>query len=123
MSLGAWGRARRSIPPLTCIQWSACSGPPAERCPRRLAMLRHSISIGLTLSLGLAGCSSSELDREVGTEQADIVGDTLPGLVADADLLAEAEEAFAAVESINDGVGPIFNERACGNCHSNGAMG
>lgn len=86
-------------------------------------MLRHSISIGLTLSLGLAGCSSSELDREVGTEQADIVGDTLPGLVADADLLAEAEEAFAAVESINDGVGPIFNERACGNCHSNGAMG
>jgi CxxC motif-containing protein (DUF1111 family) len=86
-------------------------------------MLRQSLPIGLTLVLGLAGCSSSDFETEIGTERGEVVGDTLPGLVVDADLLVEAEEAFAAVESINDGVGPIFNESACGTCHSNGAMG
>jgi CxxC motif-containing protein (DUF1111 family) len=47
----------------------------------------------------------------------------LPGLQADADLLAEARDAFAANEGIGDGVGPIFNQSACGNCHTEGAMG
>ncbi len=56
--------------------------------------------------------------------QSALVGDNLPGLVTSSpDLLGEAREAFAAVEAITDGVGPIFNERACGNCHTLGALG
>jgi CxxC motif-containing protein (DUF1111 family) len=43
--------------------------------------------------------------------------------VANADLLAEADAAFSANEAIGDGVGPIFNQTACGNCHTNGAIG
>src|SRR5262249_53746755 len=30
---------------------------------------------------------------------------------------------FSAVEAGDDGLGPVFNERACGNCHTNGAIG
>jgi CxxC motif-containing protein (DUF1111 family) len=45
----------------------------------------------------------------------------LPGISA-ADFAA-ARANFAAVEGLADGLGPIFNERGCGNCHSNGAVG
>jgi CxxC motif-containing protein (DUF1111 family) len=68
------------------------------------------------------GCSA-ESDAEVGTAQHAVIGDFLPGLQVDAELLDEATEAFLAVEGIEDGVGPIFNERACGNCHTEGANG
>src|SRR6185436_1028159 len=51
------------------------------------------------------------------------IGAFLPGLQADPALLAEARDAFLAAESINDGVGPIFNLNSCGGCHSNGATG
>jgi CxxC motif-containing protein (DUF1111 family) len=59
----------------------------------------------------------------VSTSQSWAIGDRLPGLQADSELLDEAREAFLSVESISDGVGPIFNEAACGTCHSNGAVG
>jgi CxxC motif-containing protein (DUF1111 family) len=36
---------------------------------------------------------------------------------------AEAQAGFSAVEELEDGVGPVFNERACGNCHTEGAVG
>lgn len=56
------------------------------------------------------------------TEQAvTALGDRLPG-ISDADF-EEAFEAFIAVEAIEDGVGPVFNEAACGNCHTEGAIG
>ncbi len=51
------------------------------------------------------------------------VGSFIPGLIGNAGLLAEATDAFAAVENSNDGVGPIFNGNACGQCHTNGALG
>lgn len=44
------------------------------------------------------------------------IGDTLPG--TDPEAFAEALEAFAAVENIDEGLGPIFNEAGCGVCHS-----
>jgi CxxC motif-containing protein (DUF1111 family) len=53
----------------------------------------------------------------------EVIGDLLPGLQVDPELLTDAHDAFAAVENINEGVGPIFNESACGTCHSNGALG
>jgi CxxC motif-containing protein (DUF1111 family) len=85
--------------------------------------LHHRASLAGIAALAFAfGCSApSESDVSVAEETA--VGAFLPGLQADPELLAEATEAFAAVESINDGVGPIFNLNACGGCHTNGAMG
>jgi CxxC motif-containing protein (DUF1111 family) len=50
-----------------------------------------------------------------------VAGDPLPG--TDAAGFAEAKAAFATVEGLDDGLGPIFNEKACGNCHTQGAIG
>jgi CxxC motif-containing protein (DUF1111 family) len=49
------------------------------------------------------------------------IGDTLPG--TDPAAFAEAREAFAAVEEIDEGLGPIFNEAGCGVCHSLPVLG
>jgi CxxC motif-containing protein (DUF1111 family) len=77
----------------------------------------------------LAGCATDSLEGEdqdevifSSTEQAiTALGDPLPG-VSDEEF-QEAFDAFVSVESIEDGVGPIFNESACGNCHTEGAIG
>jgi CxxC motif-containing protein (DUF1111 family) len=66
-----------------------------------------------------AGCGDTNADVTV-TEGA-LLGDRLPG--TNAALFTEAKAAFDTVESITDGVGPIFNEHACAACHSNGADG
>jgi CxxC motif-containing protein (DUF1111 family) len=83
----------------------------------------HWLLLAIGLVIGAAGCGDQKLD-DLSTSQSAAVGDFLPGLqVSSADLLDEADEAFRAVEQITDGVGPIFNERACGNCHLEGAVG
>src|SRR5262245_14379289 len=83
---------------------------------------------GIIISAGVgAGCADlpgeEELVEFASTEQAieAVAGDPLPGISA-ADFAA-AKEAFSAVEEIDDGLGPIFNERGCGNCHTQGAIG
>jgi CxxC motif-containing protein (DUF1111 family) len=74
-----------------------------------------------TLSCGSPDAASDGTGQ--GAPQA-AVGAFLPNLqVSSSDLLAEATEAFLAVEAITDGVGPIFNERSCGGCHLEGAVG
>jgi CxxC motif-containing protein (DUF1111 family) len=60
-------------------------------------------------------------DDTVTTVDSYVLGDALAGTPAD--LFAEARAAFASVETVQDGLGPIFNERACGQCHSNSALG
>lgn len=86
---------------------------------------RGSITAVLGMGAVALGCSGTEpTDEHVKVETQPVVGAFLPGLqVSSPDLLDEATEAFAAVEQITDGVGPIFNERACGNCHIEGALG
>ena len=49
------------------------------------------------------------------------LGGHLPG-ISDADFAA-ALANFNLVEAIDDGVGPVFNEVACGRCHTGGAQG
>lgn len=49
------------------------------------------------------------------------IGDTLPG--TDPVVFEEALDAFSAVEDIDDGLGPVFNERSCGNCHTQPVIG
>ncbi len=74
-----------------------------------------------------AGCAAQPgNDEEVtfsATDQAltAVAGDPLPGITA-ADFAA-AKTAFVTVEGLDDGLGPIFNEKACGICHTQGAIG
>src|SRR5262249_18865806 len=74
-----------------------------------------------------AGCAADPIDDEevtwTSTEQAvtAVAGDPLSGITA-ADF-AEAKAAFETVETIDDGLGPIFNEKGCAVCHSQGASG
>jgi CxxC motif-containing protein (DUF1111 family) len=54
------------------------------------------------------------------TESA-LLGDALPG--TNATTFAAAKANFNTTENATDGLGPIFNERGCGSCHQNGAIG
>ena len=51
-------------------------------------------------------------------------GDPLPGLTADQ--LARFEECkdeFGEVETVEEGLGPVFNDSSCANCHNIAAVG
>ena len=51
--------------------------------------------------------------------QGAMFGDPLPGLSSDDRLLFEAgKEDFNEVQEVKDGLGPLFNARGCGECHS-----
>jgi CxxC motif-containing protein (DUF1111 family) len=51
-------------------------------------------------------------------------GDPLPGLTADLQARFFAgQDTFAEVETVPDGLGPVFNDTACVNCHSVPAPG
>jgi CxxC motif-containing protein (DUF1111 family) len=72
-----------------------------------------------------AGCGPVEDDAsvtaDVDTSARALLGESLPGVSA-ADFAA-ARASFQEVEGITDGLGPIFNERGCGNCHTAGRVG
>jgi CxxC motif-containing protein (DUF1111 family) len=65
------------------------------------------------------------MDGEAVAETAQaLLGDALPGLTnAELTRFDEGKDAFEEIEDIADGVGPVFNERACGNCHNVAASG
>jgi CxxC motif-containing protein (DUF1111 family) len=81
----------------------------------------HSSQLLLATTLIAAGCG--DMTDDTTTTTSAVLGDRLPGLQGSADLLAEASTAFGTFEDINDGLGPIFNAAACGQCHTNGAIG
>jgi CxxC motif-containing protein (DUF1111 family) len=75
-----------------------------------------------SIALAYAGCVASgdaadNADDQVAATQqaATAIGDPLPG--TDPTEFAAAKANFAAEEEIADGLGPVFNEKACGNCH------
>jgi CxxC motif-containing protein (DUF1111 family) len=70
------------------------------------------------LALGAGGCGDLE-DGVAPTQGA--LGQSGAG-IATAEF-AEARDNFNLGEGIDDGLGPVFNERACGNCHTDGAQG
>jgi CxxC motif-containing protein (DUF1111 family) len=88
---------------------------------------------GAVISAGVgAGCAASPgetgEEEEVAFSATDqdltvtaATGDALGGITATD--FAAARTAFNTVEGIDDGLGPIFNEKACGNCHTQGAAG
>jgi CxxC motif-containing protein (DUF1111 family) len=88
----------------------------------RIALFRAS-PIALVIAAAVtAGCSGVDATSENTSREGErLLGGQLPGISAQA--FAAARANFAENESINDGVGPVFNETACGNCHATGALG
>jgi CxxC motif-containing protein (DUF1111 family) len=81
------------------------------------------VILGGSLVAGCAQDPNGADDTALSETSAAItaIGDALPG--TDAAGFATAKAAFMTVEMPVDGLGPIFNERACGNCHTQGAIG
>jgi CxxC motif-containing protein (DUF1111 family) len=77
---------------------------------------------GICAALVAAGGTTATFAQVTSADQTPI-GSNLPGVQASAGLLGEARAAFANVEGLTDGLGPIFNERGCGACHQVGAPG
>jgi len=81
---------------------------------------------GLAMT-AMAACAASEAATTTSAstgetaQAATTIGAALPG--TDPDLFAAARDNFAAEEAIEDGLGPTFNEKACGNCHNNPVIG
>jgi CxxC motif-containing protein (DUF1111 family) len=69
------------------------------------------------------GCAAGGSEDLVLTSSA-LIGDPLAGLTAaQQNAFLEAQDVFNEVETVADGIGPVFNEKACGNCHNVGASG
>jgi CxxC motif-containing protein (DUF1111 family) len=68
-----------------------------------------------------AACAEQGPPIETDEQPAIAIGGALPG--TDPDAFAEGLEAFAEIEFIEDGLGPIFNEAACGSCHTTPVVG
>ncbi len=92
-------------------------------------MKRYVFSLA-TSSLALtaiASCATPVADAdELQTDEAQQNIAALPGgafASTDPVRFAEAADNFAEPETINDGIGPTFNETACGACHGIPALG
>jgi CxxC motif-containing protein (DUF1111 family) len=71
-------------------------------------------------AVAAGGCGEG-LENDSASTEAAAVGDRLAG-ISSTDF-AEAKAAFNTIEGTGDGLGPIFNDRGCGACHSLGASG
>ena len=83
--------------------------------------MKRALALTALLALPLLGTACGDMKDDVASTESFLLGDALPGTNA-ADF-AEAKDAFNASENASDGLGPIFNERGCGTCHQNGAIG
>jgi CxxC motif-containing protein (DUF1111 family) len=86
-----------------------------------ISLIRSAVIMGASAGL-FAGCGLATDELAVGTTQSEVALGGHIGGVTEAQF-AEARDNFMLVESIVDGVGPVFNEVACGRCHTNGAIG
>jgi CxxC motif-containing protein (DUF1111 family) len=74
--------------------------------------------------LGAAACEAPPAADEVEMVSSALLGDPLSGLTAAQKArFALAETTFDEVEDLSDGLGPVFNEKSCGNCHNVGGPG
>jgi CxxC motif-containing protein (DUF1111 family) len=92
---------------------------------KRMSAHRGTYATAL-LAVALAACAdaSGEPRLELGTAQQALGGGALPGLSpAQNAAFLQGQDAFEEVEGLDDGLGPVFNEKACGNCHDQGAIG
>src|SRR3954465_12993300 len=78
------------------------------------------VSLVITIMCAMTACGSEkDSEQAYRTESAlTALGDPIPGLdPTQAARFAAAKDVFNEVEEVPDGLGPVFNERACGNCH------
>jgi CxxC motif-containing protein (DUF1111 family) len=89
----------------------------------RMKLIRNTLIMSTVGGGVLAGCGAESVDvpEATATTQQSLIGGALAGITA-ADFAA-AKAAFVTVEDLDDGLGPIFNEKGCGNCHTQGASG
>ncbi len=79
------------------------------------------VSLGASIAVGAIGCLGQDSEDTTTSVGAVSLGASLPG--TNASQFAAAQANFGATEVQGDGLGPIFNERSCGACHSVGALG
>src|SRR5436190_11936758 len=101
--------------------WRTYAPEPGSRNdPREVRMnTNKSMALAAMMLAGAIGCGNATDDTA--TEQGAALGDALGGTNATA--FAEAKANFNLTETQQDGLGPIFNERSCSACHSNGTIG
>ena len=88
--------------------------------------MKNRSSVVLGLALCAAGCLQAQEDagNEIGVVEQGLVGDAIAGLTAtELERFADGKEEFGEMETIQQGLGPIFNDKSCGRCHSVGAIG
>lgn len=93
-------------------------------------MLRLRTDITLLVGVSLVACSGAGIQSDEdpapaeNVDLASTVGGSLSGLTSDQIAAFKAgQTSFATEEDVADGLGPVFNEKACGNCHDSGALG
>jgi CxxC motif-containing protein (DUF1111 family) len=60
----------------------------------------------------------------VGNQPAPDFGEPLAGLtVEELERFEHGKEDFEEVETVEEGMGPVFNDVSCGSCHTGGALG
>lgn len=75
-------------------------------------------------ALLLAAALSSGAQNGYSSQTAFVLGQPLPGLTGEQSrAFKEGLQAFSAVETRDDGLGPVFNGTACAECHKAGAIG
>ena len=92
-------------------------------------IMRRAAPLALLVAAYGIGCSGSDAAEsaeaeELGSTSEALAGGVLKGLTEEQRArFSEGADAFAEVEGVADGLGPVFNERGCGNCHSVGGLG
>jgi CxxC motif-containing protein (DUF1111 family) len=79
------------------------------------------VSLGAAIAIGAIGCLGQDSEDTTTNVGSLSLGAALPG--TNASQFSAAQANFGATEVQSDGLGPIFNERSCGACHSVGALG
>src|SRR4051794_23018686 len=92
-------------------------------------VMRRAVPLALVLAAHGFGCAGADPadnaePEELGTTSEALAGGALKGLTVEQRArFSEGADAFAEVEDVADGLGPVFNESSCGNCHSVGGLG
>src|SRR5258706_8145449 len=77
------------------------------------------IAVGAFVGASAVRCGGVPPGQEVASTAQAVAGDSLPGLTAaQQSAFAEGKDAFNEVETVADGLGPVFNEKSCGSCHN-----
>ncbi|HYQ04462.1 MAG TPA: di-heme oxidoredictase family protein [Polyangiaceae bacterium] len=119
MRLQSWGRIAFGIVLAKDLLLGCSDSPPGPIAARTETLLSDSLSTPpaggeLTTSDSLAAITAKEK----------LPGNALDGLTAEQQqAFLDGKEAFEEQEGLDDGLGPLFNEKSCAICHSVGATG